>query len=219
MQLSHAVSSVRESSVHVPRGLYLITPATDSLSALQSAVLPVYTQAVLIQLRCKSPDARLCKAQAEWLRMLTLEHGIPFIVNDDIELAFAVRADGVHLGREDGAIETARRALGAEAMIGASCYNDFALAEAAWQRGANYVAFGAVFGSPTKPQAPRASLDLFKQARAAGMHSVAIGGITPETIDKVVEAGADLAAVISGIYAAADPAIAAAHCAAAFETH
>ena len=203
----------------MPRGLYLITPDVSSLAELRAAVEPVLAFAVMIQLRCKSNQSATRRAQAQWLRTATVARSIPLIVNDDVELGLAVAAEGVHLGREDGSIQAARLALGDQAIIGASCYDDFALAERAWQDGADYVAFGAVFPSPTKPDAACAPLSLFQRARDADMHSVAIGGITPETIGSVVAAGADMTAVISGIYEAVDPQRAAALCAAAFNSN
>ena len=210
---------MRKSDPRLRRGLYLISPDVASVTELQKLVLPVLGSAALIQLRCKTATARARLAQAEYLRAATVDQGIPLIINDDVALALAVAADGVHLGREDGAIAVARESLGNDAIIGASCYGDFALAQSAIASGADYVAFGAVFPSPTKPLAPTAPLGLLKQASEAGMHSVAIGGITPETIDSVVDAGADMAAVISGIYDAVDPVAAAARCAGAFESH
>lgn len=200
------------------RGLYLITPDVSDLSMLQAAVTPVLGAAAVVQLRCKSESAAMRLAQAQWLRAASADCSVPMIVNDDVALAQAVGADGVHLGRDDGGIEAARAVLGPGAIIGASCYADFARARQAWAAGATYVAFGAVFPSPTKPKAARAALSLFGQARLEGMLSVAIGGITPETIGSVVEAGADMAAVISGIYEADDPVFAAAMCAAAFHS-
>lgn len=207
---------MRDTQHSLLRGLYLITPDVSDLGTLQAAVSPVLGAASVVQLRCKSESAAIRLAQAQWLRAASAECGVLMIVNDDVVLAHAVAADGVHLGREDGGIEAARAVLGAGAIIGASCYADFERARQAWDAGATYVAFGAVFASPTKPNAARAPLSLFGQARTAGMLSVAIGGITPETIGSVVEAGADMAAVISGIYEADDPVHAAAMCAAAF---
>lgn len=210
---------MRKPDPRLRRGLYLISPDVASVKELQKLLLPVLGSAVLVQLRCKSATTAARLAQAECLRAATIDQGIPLIINDDVALAQAVAADGVHLGREDGAIAAARETLGPDAIIGASCYGDFALAQSAIALGADYTAFGAVFPSPTKPLAPAAPLGLFKRASQAGMHSVAIGGITPETIDSVVEAGAGMAAVISGIYDAVDPIAAAARCAGAFESH
>jgi thiamine-phosphate pyrophosphorylase len=123
------------------------------------------------------------------------------LVNDDVELAAAVEADGVHLGRDDPAIERARARLGKSALIGVSCYNQLARALDAETRGADYVAFGSFFPSPTKPGAVRASLDLLQEARARlRVPIVAIGGITPENGASLIAAGADLLAVIDGVF-------------------
>ena len=113
-------------------------------------------------------------------------------------------ADGVHLGQDDGDLCLARALLGPQRLLGASCYTDFARAEAAWAAGVDYVAFGAVFPSPTKPEAPLAAHSLFSRARAQGMVSCAIGGITLERASALQAAGADLLAVISDVFAAPD---------------
>src|SRR6185312_14152545 len=114
------------------------------------------------------------------LKQLCDTHAVPLIVNDDVALAFAVGAAGVHLGRDDDDVAAARAALGAGAIIGVSCYDSLERARAAAAAGADYVAFGAFFPSPTKPQAVRASLDLLRQSATLGVPRVAIGGITPD---------------------------------------
>ena len=122
-----------------------------------------------------------------------------FIVNDDLELARAVQADGVHLGADDGDLAAARAAL-PNALIGASCYADLERARAAVGQGADYIAFGSVFASPTKPQAVRAPLGLFAQAQTLGVPTVAIGGITRANCAEVRTAGAHACAVISDLF-------------------
>ena len=126
---------------------------------------------------------------------------MPFIVNDDVELALAVRADGVHLGREDGDLAAARARLPGR-LLGASCYDRPELARRAVAAGADYVAFGSVFPSPTKPAADRAPLALF--ALELGVPKVAIGGITLENAPQVLAAGADCVAVITDLFDAPD---------------
>jgi len=190
----------------LPRGLYAITPEaldTDRLLALVRAALA--GGAAAIQYRSKNAPSTLRREQARALAALCREHRAPLIVNDDIGLAQEAGADGAHLGADDGDLAVARRQLGPDMLLGASCYNRLDLAIAAKEAGADYVAFGAVFDSPTKPAAVRAPLALFAEARGAvGLPIVAIGGITPENADAVIAAGADAVAVISAVFDAPD---------------
>ncbi|MBN2855318.1 MAG: thiamine phosphate synthase [Halothiobacillaceae bacterium] len=188
-------------------GLYVIT---DTVSTQRTALVQAVGQAIkggarIVQYRDKSADFERRLAEASALRALTLAHNVLFLINDDVALALAVGADGVHLGREDGAIAAARFKLGAGALIGASCYNDFALAEQAARAGADYVAFGAFYPSKTKPHAVPATPALLARARAE-LHVplCAIGGITPENAPPLLAAGADMLAVISAVFAAQD---------------
>jgi thiamine-phosphate pyrophosphorylase len=128
---------------------------------------------------------------------------VPVIINDEVQLALELGADGAHLGRDDGDLSQARVRLKGR-ILGASCYNDRALAHAAVKAGADYVAFGSVFPSPTKPAAARASLGLFQEAKALGVPLAAIGGITLDNAPQVIAAGADLLAVISDLFDAPD---------------
>jgi thiamine-phosphate pyrophosphorylase len=199
------------------RGLYLVTPDEADGARLFARVAPLLAEAACLQYRNKAaaPDLRLRQARA--LRALCVQSGVPLIINDDVELAAAVAADGVHLGEHDAAIGDARRRLGAEAIIGVSCYDDLARAQRAAAAGADYVAFGAFFSSTTKPNARRATPDLLRQASVLGLPRVAIGGITPENAALVIAAGADLVAVIGGVFDAPDPVAAARACRALFE--
>ena len=142
---------------------------------------------------------------------------MPLIINDDAALAVATGADGVHLGEHDGAFATARALLGVGAIIGVSCYDDAVRARNAVALGADYVAFGAFFPSPTKPRARRAPIDLLRGSRAPGLLQVAIGGITPDNAPALIAAGADLVAVISGVFDSPDPLAAAIAYAACFD--
>ncbi|MGH8400781.1 MAG: thiamine phosphate synthase, partial [Gammaproteobacteria bacterium] len=129
----------------------------------------------------------------------------PLIVNDDIALAQSIGADGVHLGRDDAPLEQARVQLGPHALIGVSCYDSLQLATEAAHAGADYVAFGSFFASPSKPDATHASVSLLAAAhRQLSVPICAIGGITPQNGTELVTAGADILAVISGVFAAAD---------------
>ena len=189
------------------RGLYAITPDTKDQDALASRVAQVLEGgAAVLQYRGKSTEAALRRRQAERLAQLCRRYGVLFIVNDDIDLAAEVRADGVHLGRHDAAISVARARLGASALIGASCYDDLTLADAAVGAGADYLAFGSFFPSSGKTGAVRPSLEVLRQARRRwSLPLVAIGGITADNARQVIEAGADAVAVITAVFSAPDP--------------
>ncbi len=183
------------------RGLYAITPDTDNSEQLIEQVSAALDGgARILQYRNKGSDAVRRLWQANILKSLAQSRGALFIVNDDVALAEAIRADGVHLGRDDDAIAAARARLGDGAIIGASCYNSLDLARSAVAAGANYVAFGAVFASGTKPGAVHAPLSLFADAASLGVPRVAIGGITTDNAGQVVAAGADAIAVIGGLF-------------------
>jgi thiamine-phosphate pyrophosphorylase len=191
-------------------GLYLLTPDWDDTPRLLTATAAALAAGVrVLQYRHKQAAAALRHAQAVALRALTRDHGALLLVNDDAALAAAVGADGVHLGRDDAAPALAHAQLPPDALVGASCYDDFGRAQAAAAQGADYVAFGSVFASATKPQAVRTPLALFARARAAGLHAVAIGGIDAGNIAQVAVAGAQAAALISAVYDAPDPGAAA----------
>jgi len=186
------------------RGLYAITPEGLSPALVVArAERALQGGARLLQFRSKDRDlqrrAQLARALAALCRGLRAT----FIVNDDVELALAVDADGVHLGRDDGDLAAARARLRGK-LLGASCYDRLELAQAAAAAGADYVAFGSVFASPTKPAAVRAPLGLFAQARALGVPLCAIGGITVDNAPTLVRAGADLLAVVSDLFDADD---------------
>ena len=184
------------------RGLYAITPDIADTEALVLRVEQALKAGVsLLQYRNKiiSKDKRLL--QAKELAPLARGYGVPFIVNDDVEIALAVGANGAHLGKDDGGLESARRKLAGK-ILGASCYNDAAAARAAVAAGADYVAFGSLFPSATKPQAARASLSLFKHN--FGVPLCAIGGITLENAPALIAAGASLLAVVSDLFEAPD---------------
>ena len=187
------------------RGLYAITPDMADTAALLAKVEQALKAGVaLLQYRNKiiSKDKRLL--QARELAPLARGYGVPFIVNDDVEIAASVAANGVHLGKEDADLATARAKLPGK-ILGASCYADLEAAKAAIRAGANYVAFGSVFPSPTKPGAVRAPLSLFQSK--LGVPLCAIGGITLGNAPQLIAAGADLLAVISDVFDADDIAV------------
>ena len=205
-----AVTAVTGSAVTGPAvtGLYLITPDEADTANLLARTAPLLAGATWLQYRNKTAGDALRHEQATALQSLCRQAGVPLIVNDDVRLAKAVGSAGVHLGEDDGDIAAARALLGAEAIIGASCYDRFELAEAAVAAGADYVAFGAFFPTRSKTGTRQATLDLLSQAASLGVPRVAIGGITPDNARSLIEAGADLVAVISGVYDALDPAAA-----------
>lgn len=186
-----------------PRGLYAITPANLAGEALLAAVQEVIAGgAVMIQYRAKEG---LKKMEALALQQLCATFGTPLIINDDPALAADVGAAGVHLGRDDADPDEARRVLGPGGIIGVSCYDSLERARAAVAQGADYVAFGRFFPSRSKPAAVQAPLSLLERARAEiAKPIVAIGGITPDNGAGLIAAGADLLAVIEGVFGAAD---------------
>ncbi|MGD2055091.1 MAG: thiamine phosphate synthase [Gammaproteobacteria bacterium] len=189
------------------RGLYAITDEkliseTDFTVAIEQALSG---GAAIIQYRDKSANTNKRLEQALALRTLCNEYNARLIINDDINLAKTVAADGVHLGENDISIDQARLELGAEAIIGISCYNLIERALDAQSAGADYVAFGAVYTSSTKPEARQASCELIRDAKARLEIPVcAIGGINKSNAGSVIDAGADMTAVISGLFADPD---------------
>jgi thiamine-phosphate pyrophosphorylase len=158
-----------------------------------------------VQYRDKSADVARRHEQASELVALCRRAGVPLIVNDDLRLADLCDADGVHLGRNDGSLREARIILGKGKLIGASCYQSLDLARAAQDAGADYVAFGSFFSSPTKPDAGRATPDLLRAAaQTIKLPLVAIGGITLANAPTLLDAGADSLAVLSALFDAPD---------------
>ncbi len=191
----------------LPRGLYAITDShlipADKLTDQVAAA--IRGGACVIQYRDKSSNPEQRQQQAAALVSLCHDHGIPLIINDDVELAVAVGASGVHLGKADSTVRSARKQLGANAIIGVSCYNEFERAVEAASEGADYVAFGRFFPSQSKPDTVTADPELLRQARQRlGIPVVAIGGITPENGQPLITAGAQLLAAIHGVFGQAD---------------
>lgn len=187
------------------KGLYVLTDERLGEGLIEAVAAALAGGARLVQYRDKSRDKDRRRAEARQLRELTRRLGALLIVNDDPALAAEVRADGVHLGREDTDIAAARHLLGEAAIIGISCYDSLELGREAAAAGAGYVAFGSVFPSPTKPGAVRAPLELFAAAkRELGVPVCAIGGLTPANAGPVIAAGADMLAVVSAVFFAPD---------------
>lgn len=188
------------------KGLYAVTPDSAETEWLVRAVeAAIRGGARVVQYRNKAADESLQLRQARRLAELCRRLDAALIVNDSVSVALEAGAHGVHLGREDGEINAARRLLGKNACIGVSCYDDIRLARRAAGAGADYVAFGSFFPSPTKPDAVRAPLELLRVARRElGVPVVAIGGIDHTNAGVLHEAGADAIAVISAVFGAAD---------------
>lgn len=187
------------------RGLYVVTPDwRDTLKLVMTSKAALEGGAKVLQYRNKvaAPSQRV--EHAIVLAALCEKFGATFIVNDHLDLALEVDADGVHLGGDDGDLRAARKKLGKHKLLGASCYNRLDLAQAAKEAGADHIAFGSMYASVSKPAAVRAPLELFAQARPLGLPMVAIGGITADNAQPLVEAGADAVAVITDIYDAPD---------------
>jgi thiamine-phosphate pyrophosphorylase len=185
-----------------PGGVYAITPETaDTEHLLMQVEAALAGGVAAVQYRDKSDDVARRHEQASELVALCRPFGVPLIVNDDLRLADLCDADGVHLGRDDASLREARIILGKDKIIGASCYQSLELALAAQAAGADYVAFGSFFASPTKPAAGRAGLDLLRDA-APLIHLplVAIGGITLANAPQLLDAGADSLAVLSALF-------------------
>ncbi len=187
-------------------GLYAITPEeTDSAVLAGKVEAALRGGAALVQYRNKSSDKILRREQAAALLALCQAAGAPLIINDDLELALAIGADGVHLGRGDGELRAARQALGPARLLGASCYDRIDLARDALAAGADHIAFGSVYASSTKPGAVRAPLELLTRARAElAAPVVAIGGIDARNAPPVIAAGAAALAVLSALFDAPD---------------
>lgn len=199
-------------STPVLAGLYAITdgtltPGVQLMPAVEAAIRG---GARLVQYRDKSSDTTRRRQEARTLAGLCRDHGAGFIVNDDVELALESGADGVHLGRDDVALATARVRLGPRALIGVSCYDSLERAVAAAHAGADYVAFGSFHASATKPGTVRAPLGLLTEARRQlGIQVCAIGGITPDNGAVLLAAGAHMLAAIRGVFAEKDVRVAA----------
>ncbi|MDH3286137.1 MAG: thiamine phosphate synthase [Betaproteobacteria bacterium] len=193
------------------RGLYAVTPDIADTAELAAKVeAALVGGAALVQYRNKTADPELRLVQAGTLRALCQARGVPLVINDDVDVATALDADGLHLGKEDSMLSEARARLGPEKLLGASCYDRLEDAVAAVRAGADYVAFGSFFASVVKPGAVRAPLTLLREARQGlGVPTVAIGGITLDNASQLIAAGADAVAVISALFSASDIRVAA----------
>jgi len=197
---------VSSSRLEFPGGVYAITPETADTDRLLTQVEAALAGGVAaVQYRDKSDDVARRHEQASELVALCRRFKVPLIVNDDLRLADLCDADGVHLGRDDASLREARIILGKDKFVGTSCYQSLDLARAAQAAGADYVAFGSFFPSPTKPAAGRADVELLHEAsRVIRIPIVAIGGITLDNAPALLDAGADGLAILSALFDAAD---------------
>ena len=188
------------------KGLYAITPeCADTAALLEKVKQALRGGAALVQYRSKSNNVALKHEQATELLRLCQSFRIPLIINDDMRLAVLIEADGVHLGETDLTLKEARFNLGPNSIIGVSCYQDLDRAVQLAGQGADYVAFGSFYPSPTKPDAKPCPLSVLTQARAKlPTPIVVIGGITPKNAPALIQAGADAVAVISALFETAD---------------
>jgi thiamine-phosphate pyrophosphorylase len=194
------------------RGLYLVTPDWDDTTKLL-----VYTEqalaggAALVQYRHKFADATLRRQQASALLELCRHRGIPLIINDHVELCLELGADGVHVGGTDASVAEVRQRLGKDKIVGASCYGELALAHAARDAGASYVAFGGFYPSRVKKYSFVTPHSLVAEACAQiDLPNVVIGGMTPANAVPLVQQGAHMVAAISSVYMEPDARAAAA---------
>lgn len=183
-------------------GLYAIT---DNRLTPPEALVPAVEAALrggarLIQYRDKGSTAAERLSQAQNLNSLCQAFAVPLLINDDPDLALRVGAAGVHLGQDDCTLTDARHRLGDEAIIGITCHHSMELARSAAVNGADYLAFGRFYHSDTKPGASPASPDVLREARTLGMPVTAIGGITHTNAEPLIRAGADLLAVVGGLF-------------------
>lgn len=189
------------------RGLYLVTPNwddTERLLAVTDAALSA--GAALVQYRHKDASPELRRQQATALLALCRRHGRPLLINDHLALCHEIDADGVHLGHTDQGVEQARALLGRDKIVGASCYGELALARAARDAGASYIAFGGFYPSPVKKYSFVTPPEMLDQARAEfTLPIVVIGGMTPANAAPLVARGVDMVAAITSVYGARDP--------------
>lgn len=205
-------------TLRFPAGLYGVTPNWDDAERINQAIAQAAAGGMrTLQLRNKSLQGKPLVALAQKVRDYCASLGVLFVMNDQWRVAMDVGADGVHLGKDDEPVSTVRQEVGSRLLIGVSCYADLSRAEAALAWDVDYIAFGAMFVSGTKPQAPPAPLGVLGEARMLAMKSnsftrpavCAIGGIVPERVHSLANAGADCVAVVGGLFLAPDIEVAA----------
>ncbi len=211
---------MKRDAKHLLKGLYVITdkkliPRERFLETVEKAIRG---GARIVQLREKEIPREEIITLGNGLLEVTRKYGIPLIINDDPTLAKEIGADGVHLGKDDPALQEARRVLGERAIVGVSCYSDIERGLAAEREGADYLAFGTPFYTPTKPERIPTPIEVLREAKKKiGIPIFAIGGITKETAPIIAETGVDGIAVITGVFGTPDPETAALELSSFFE--
>ena len=183
--------------------LYLISPDHIKVNEFPKVLEEVLKTGLVscFQLRLKSTEDNYIISASKQLIPICKKYNVPFILNDRLDLAYEVKADGVHLGEDDGSILEARKLLGTQAIIGASCYNSKHLAMEAGENGADYVAFGAFFETKTKKPKTKAEITTVKDwIYISNIPCVAIGGINSKNCKELVKVGVDFIAVIGCIW-------------------
>jgi len=174
-----------------------------SMSVDKIVAMAIAGGARIIQYRNKQSPLAVRLYEADILSKLCKKLGAMLLINDDVDIAIEVGADGVHLGQDDMHIREARLRLGGDKIIGVTCHNDLQLAQQAEQAGADYVAFGRFFTSSSKPSASPASMDTLQQAaKQLSIPVCAIGGITVDNAPALIKNGAQMLAVINGVFGA-----------------
>ena len=203
------------------KGLYLVTPDWDDTVRLLAVTKAALEGGVsLLQYRHKMAEPALRHQQATALQALCRAFDCPFIINDHVELALEIGADGVHVGGTDAAVAAVRQEIGTDMILGASCYGDLELARAAHAAGASYVAYGGFYPSRVKKYPVTTDIGILAMSHAAvPLPTVVIGGMTPENSAPLIAAGADMEAAISSVYLADDPRAAAAAFVRLFGSH
>jgi thiamine-phosphate pyrophosphorylase len=199
-------------ALRFPSGLYGVTPEWNDANTLEQAVRAATRGGMrALQFRHKSPDRGLRKELAQGLATLCRELGVTFFINDDWRLALELKADGIHLGQHDDPVPMVRGEIGPEMLLGVSCYANLQLAQQMLQYDVDYIAFGAMYASQTKPLAPPASLSVLGEGRTLCKQHVsprpavvAIGGVGPQHAQALALAGADSIAVIGSLFMAPD---------------
>jgi thiamine-phosphate pyrophosphorylase len=200
------------------RGLYVVTPDwDDTKKLLDASELALKGGVALLQYRHKTASEVLRREQAQALQALCRKYQVPFIINDFVQLCMDLDADGIHVGGTDQAVADVRKLIGAEKILGSSCYGDIERARAMEQAGASYVAFGGFYPSRVKKYPVTTPHTIVSDWKAQGkVPSVVIGGMTRDNAEPLVRNGADMVAAISSVYMAADPQAAAREFAALF---
>lgn len=184
------------------KGLYVVTPDWDDTDKLVAATVEAIAGgASLVQYRHKTASAAQRQQQASVLLQVCRQHGVPFIINDDVDLCLSLDADGIHVGGTDASVAEVRALVGPDKIVGASCYGNLQLARDAWQAGASYVAFGGFYPSRVKKYDFRTAPEIVAESkRDIPLPVVVIGGMTQENCLPLIAQGSDMVAAISSVY-------------------